>query len=95
MKSFACTRYSFSDISEKSLCKNQCDLQEFTKQFLEFSEELQHRVRDLIDRKIRNEFWITLICLQRLATSFTQVIKNIARYPLSRHIRVSILGTKH
>ena len=65
-------------------------MQVFINQFLGFTNQLRHRVNDLVDRRIQNEFWINLSCIRKLASSFASVIKNIARYPLSKHSRVIV-----
>lgn len=57
-------------------------------QFGEFTQKLSHRIADLVDRKIQNEFWIHLSCIRKLVTSFSQVVKNIATHPFSKHSRV-------
>ena len=56
--------------------------------FGSFSEKLSHRIHDLLDHKLQNEFWIHLKCTRKLVTSFAEVIKNIACFPLSKHSRV-------
>ena len=63
-------------------------LQEFITHFCDFSQKLSHRIEDLVDHKIQNEFWIHLNCIRNLVISFSEVIKNIACYPLSKHSRV-------
>lgn len=65
-----------------------CLSQEFIVRFGSFSEKLSHRIDDLLDHKIQSEFWIHLNCIRKLVTSFAEVIKNVAYYPLSKHSRV-------
>ncbi|XP_057376262.1 uncharacterized protein LOC130697379 [Daphnia carinata] len=62
---------------------------EFIVRFGSFSEKLSHRIDDLLDHKIQSEFWIHLNCIRKLVTSFAEVIKNVAYYPLSKHSRIS------
>ncbi|KAI9561728.1 hypothetical protein GHT06_012689 [Daphnia sinensis] len=62
---------------------------EFIVRFGSFSEKLSHRIDDLLDHKIQSEFWIHLNCIRKLITSFAEVIKNVACYPLSKHSRIS------
>ncbi|XP_046641800.1 uncharacterized protein LOC124327034 [Daphnia pulicaria] len=62
---------------------------EFIIRFGSFSEKLSHRIQDLLDHKLQNEFWIHLNCIRKLVTSFAEVIKNIACYPWSKHSKIS------
>ena len=50
---------------------------------------MYHRISDLVDQKMQSELIIHLKCIQKLARSIAEIIRNVASHPLSKHSKIS------